>query len=68
LPVGADQPVTLTFALSPIARQLSPGDRLRLAVTLRVNPDDPVLPLTVYTGGEDGSWLDVPFALDLPAD
>ncbi len=64
LPVGANEPVTLTFPLSPMARRLNPGDQLRLAVTLRVNPDDPVLPLTVHTGEEGQSWVDIPVAVD----
>lgn len=62
LPVGADNPVTLKFGLSPIAREMNAGDRLRLAVTLRVNPDDPVLPLTVHFGDTVEGWVDVPFA------
>ncbi len=62
LPVKAGEPVELSFGLSPIARQLRPGDRLRLAVTLRAAGDDPLLPLTVYSGGVHTSWLDVPFA------
>jgi len=64
LPVGSGEPVALTFGLSPIARRLSPGDRLRLAVTLRAAADAPLLPLTVYFGGEHTGWVDVPFATD----
>lgn len=67
-PVEPGEPVTLTFPLSPIARQLAAGDQLRLAVTLRVAPDDPVLPLTVHTGDIDVSWVDVPFATEGSAD
>jgi predicted acyl esterase len=62
LPVNSGEPVELTFGLSPIARQLRPGDRLRLAVTLRTAADEPLLPLTVYTGGGFTSWVEVPFA------
>lgn len=64
LPVEPDEPIEISFGLSPIARQFRPGDRLRLAVTLRTAPENPLIPLTVYSGGGHSSWVDVPFATD----
>ena len=64
MPVHPGEPIELEFGLSPIARQFRPGDRLRLAVTLRTAPEDPLVPLTVHSGGEHDSWVDVPFAID----
>ena len=64
LPVGEDQPVTLTLGLSPIALRVLPGDQLRLAVTLRAAASDPVIPLSVHVGANHTGWLDIPFVSD----
>lgn len=63
LPLGANQPVTLTLGLSPIALRVLPGDQLRLAVSLRAAANDPLIPLSVHVGGNNEGWLEIPIAV-----
>jgi hypothetical protein len=69
-PLLPDTTAQLRFALTPVAQVIPAGSRLRLVVTgadprqrnlqqLRVDPPPRI---TILTGGQDGSWLELPLA------